>query len=299
MFILTGCGNKAQNPQWNSISQEELNKLVTSTESVDSVASTEEPADSVEDTSVDNIADITETEDTVKNQLITEYLYNYNWDSLPTKKDFKELNIPVQIPADINELISGVYVKFNGTAISLDTITSDNTFDIWYMNRDPSQYHGLSVRIGFAKQNNQGGLGGMDRYIQYCIDNNIWSIKYDNWQYEANEYSLQDVLYNLGKPDHVYITESTCALRDYNIRLIYLYDKVTLVFGGHAYADISNRDSFMDWLEYHQYPSNVGMYVYSDGYIKEKLDTGETLEELYGIYDYVSKDETTQTSKIF
>lgn len=167
------------------------------------------------------------------------------------------------------------------------------------MNRDPGQVHGLPIKIGVVKQDNYNGMGGMDRYIEYCIDNNIWSIKYDQWQYGVDEYSLLDVLYNLGKPDSVYITENTEVCRDYTISLIYLYDKATLIFGGHMYADISDRDPFMDWLEYHTYPSNVRMLVYSDGYIMKKLDDGETLEELYGIYDYVREDEGTQTSKIY
>ena len=40
IFMLTGCGNKVQQVQWSSISQDELDKLMVSTESVNDTVGT-------------------------------------------------------------------------------------------------------------------------------------------------------------------------------------------------------------------------------------------------------------------
>ena len=81
----------------------------------------------------------------------------------------------------------------------------------------------------------------------------------------------------LGKPDNVYVTEATTMYREYNISLIYIYDELTLVCSGHSFPIVSDRDQFIDWLEYNdnEYNSNVDVYVYSDTYIKAKLDKVE------------------------
>lgn len=70
---------------------------------------------------------------------------------------------------------------------------------------------------------------------------------------------------------------------------------------GHSFPIVSDRDQFIDWLEYNdnEYNSNVDIYVYSDTYIKAKLDKGETLEGLYHIDDYVCNDITTRTTRIY
>ena len=162
-----------------------MDKLTASINHIDDMEDTEESITSeqlVETVPIESVSTLDDSmaynkqED--KPQLITQYLINYNWDSLSKKENFKNLNISVPIIADINELIGGTYVNGSNTPISSSMITPDTLMNVWYMKYDGVYSGGLPVVVGLSNSlHNTGSVSGIDKYTEYCIDNNIWSIE--------------------------------------------------------------------------------------------------------------------------
>ena len=278
--VLTGCGDTTEQTTRSSISSEELSELVSSTESTENTLNVEV---------VDNAAEISTVEDSSNQNneslIVTQYLINYDWDSLPTKKSFKELNVPVPIPTDIEELLSGMYINPNGDVISINDVVPDTSISVHYNSQPVDIYKTLNITVGYADQSlSTESSSGFEKYIDYCINNNIWHIDYNTTG--EYPYSLMDVLNDLGCPDRVVAynenhEQDTFII--YNILIVYEYDSLSIIFETADAPNKSDRDKFTDWLSVNRsgYVSNVKMKVYSNGYIKEKINDGKSLEEVY------------------
>lgn len=127
-LIFTGCGNKQESQvKWSSISQEELDKLTESINHIDDVEDTEESIGSTECTAEDNY------NKTDKNSsIVMSYLESYDWNQLPVKKSFKELDALAPIHENMEELLNGMY-RINGHELTKQDIIPDNGMSIYIL----------------------------------------------------------------------------------------------------------------------------------------------------------------------
>lgn len=291
----TGCSNNTtqEKANYSYISHEELEDLTIPTNSADSMIDTEELKDSTESTMVDDYSiEGTITDDhnkTDKNSsIVTSYLESYDWDQLPAKKSFKELDALAPIPENMEELLNGMY-RIDGHELTKQDIIPDNGMSIYYgQDTWENMNDHISIEVGYVDyacppDNNSG----LSKYIDYCVENNIWHI--DCLYYKNDPMCLSDILDAIGKPDHVYVREfynEYYAGREYDIIIVYEYDELSTVFHAYGRTDNLEMDKFIDWLSYNPYSiSNVKSKVYSIGYIQEKIGDNDSFDDVYLPWD--------------